>query len=588
MDGDLAARVANALQHLTAAAAPDAPPQQVPSRKRPLVEELVARYTAAADGGGDATSDAATDAAASVAQPWNHAQFLRRLASFGSSPTGWFGKPPPAAPAACAARGWVLTAPDTLGCATCGGVLALTAGAPSGLDAAGLARLGDSFAAQLASAHGARCPWRTEACPARFVSVALPSAGGARGLAAGLRQGAAAIAAAAASAPAAGSPFAIDAAAAHELADAVAPGAPLARRLQREASAATGTHADAAADRPAAALAAAVRSLTTPASAAALLPAAVDGGGGGGGSAAVEALASLLVAPAAAPAVAALCGWAVAAAAPSGGSSVQPSLQQPRLSCSYCSKCVPLWGVPPAAGSGAATTGPSSKGAGAGSSAAHDGAHSPPQPPAASPISLTSSTLLDRAASALAAATRAAGAVRRVSLGSSGVSGAGGDNTAAAVDVASPPPSSKRPRTAANASASSGGFHPLRAHAWYCPLVRSSGSAGLPAPLAAHLLLRPGSAPAEAPSTAAAAPADVGPKSGAPSPTRALGGAVAAGLTTLSRAATGTGDGGSCAGGAEAATAESSTSPQLPAVAGWLVLALAAAAVVAPPADGTV
>ncbi|KAF8055035.1 hypothetical protein HT031_006851 [Scenedesmus sp. PABB004] len=147
-----------------------------------MTSSAYAAALAALDAGGGAGS-AGGDEQAPLLPAWGEQRaLLLRLRSFG--PATWFGKPPPLAPSACAARGWRNAAPDTLACDACGGqVLCLLPPNPLSPAGEGVVR---GFVRQLTEGHAPGCPARAgaEAAAAATAAGGGPAAAGGAGSAA--------------------------------------------------------------------------------------------------------------------------------------------------------------------------------------------------------------------------------------------------------------------------------------------------------------------------------------------------------------------------------------------------------------------
>ena len=569
-----------------------------PQRKRSLIELLTDQYTSVStvEGGPDAAADSSSPARAAPpaapARPWSQGDFLARLASFGATPVGWFGKPDAISPPQCARYGWALVARDTLGCAVCSARLAFSAGSASGMDASALQQLATSFVERLTTQHSDNCAWRGASCPAHFATLEIPSAGGADALAASVRQEASAIA------KSVHHHLVIDAAAADEVVSQLESSAnKLSTMTRGEQNGASNSGTAVDCDTIARALLSAISvALGRPshASAAAL------------GDLRSSALAALL-APEAAAVVAALCGWTVPPydAETSGGCS--------SLTCRLCGKVARVSGGGEARATSYANNAAGSSSSSSSSSvamsssssisslraarlsamaaarralaavknavsvptpSAHEatGANSSSNSSSSSSSSSSAYTSLssidhDAASSPVAAASSSAAGIELTSItngrkgssselvSSSGVAAGSkrrrvetvrdfsddegeGDGQeeegsessplkrARAADGPSTSPASS-PIAASPGNHSPAGkgaaFHPLRSHAWYCPLVRPGGCA-LPAELLRALL-----------STLTSAGADsAGRRNSAAS--GFMGSAVAAALTTIAAA----------------------------------------------------
>ncbi|RLN88298.1 hypothetical protein BBJ28_00009169 [Nothophytophthora sp. Chile5] len=84
-----------------------------------------------------------------VCRPWDHADFLARVATFRIGT--WFAKPAPISSFACARHGWRNTKPDQLQCACCEQILCFKIDAR--LSEAGALAVAKTFANQLISGH---------------------------------------------------------------------------------------------------------------------------------------------------------------------------------------------------------------------------------------------------------------------------------------------------------------------------------------------------------------------------------------------------------------------------------------------------
>lgn len=573
----LAARVASALAGLSAVVAPP------PPRKRGRDDEGPAQPTAPV--AGSATALAAAPASRPApARPWSREDYWARLATF-SSPLSWFGRPEAIGPAQCASLGWQLEAPDKLGCATCGASLVFSASSATGMGADSLAALAGDLRARLGTAHAADCPWRGGGVPPHFATVAPPTAGGERALAASVRDGAMALA------PLRGL-LAIDAATPPAV---VQDAAWHAKRLA-SAVVAAGSSAPAvggagtSADEKAAAI---VRSVLAAVGAAVETSSAADAGGGAGvGAAAGGAPAHVhyeraaevaLGAPASAPAVAALFGWALVA---------QQSGVPPQLQCAHCGKCAALHPRAPMMGAGANTARAPTAAAAAPAAASGAGSRGGGHADSMGRLVRSASAAAQRALATLRAAHAPAGSdLSSAAAPASGYKRArlsleGGGESGNAM-VISPAADTPGPQSAGEDGGSGGGFRadppapalapsaaltpfdPLRSHAWYCPIVRPGCS--LPPALVAALLGAGGGGPSHSPTATTAA---------------AAGAAVSAALATLSTAVLGVSDapmggegGGGPAGGSRGGggVAAGGWEPAV-GVPGWLLLMLAAGA----------
>lgn len=75
-------------------------------------------------------------------------------------PLNWFGKPEVASATACASRGWINEARDTLCCEFCSVKLIY----PSTVPVDHRQRAAELFSEQLVSKHASHCPWRSTKC----------------------------------------------------------------------------------------------------------------------------------------------------------------------------------------------------------------------------------------------------------------------------------------------------------------------------------------------------------------------------------------------------------------------------------------